>query len=69
MERHQRITAHQDDDDEDHTIVFSSELWDHDAYCPPDLHGGGTPLAMVIVYVIDDDGDLPSLSIEDATVE
>ena len=44
-----RITAHEDDDDEDHTIVFSSELWDHDAYCPPDLHGGGTPLAMVIV--------------------
>ena len=49
-----RITAHEDDDDEDHTIVFSSEMWDHDAYCPPDLHGGGTPLAMVIVYVIDD---------------
>ena len=41
-------------------------MWDHDTYCPPDLHGGGTPLAMVIVYVIDDDGDLPSLSIEDA---
>ena len=64
-----RITAHEDEDDEDHTIVFSSELWDHDAYCPPGLHGGGTPLAMVTVHIIDDDGDLPSLSIEDAEVD
>ncbi len=63
------ITAHQDDDDDDHTIIFSSELWDHDAYCPPDLHGGGTPLAMVTVHIIDDDGDLPSLSIDDTSVD
>ena len=63
------ITAHQDDDDDDHTIIFSSELWDHDAYCPPDLHGGGTPLAMVTVRIIDDDRGLPGLSIDDEEVE
>ena len=39
-----RIMALQDDDDEDEIIEFSHELWDHKAYCPPDLHGGGTPL-------------------------
>ena len=64
-----RITAHQDDDSEDHTIIFSSELWDHDTYCPPDLHGAGTPLAKVTVHIIDDDGALPGLTIDDAAVQ
>ena len=62
------IKALQDDDSEDHTIIFSSELWDHDTYCPPDLHGAGTPLAKVTVHIIDDDA-LPGLTIEDAAVQ
>ena len=63
------IYAEQDADTENQTITFAHELWDHNTYCPPALHGGGTPLAMVTVHIIDDDGDLPSLSIEDATAE
>ena len=65
------ITIHalEDDDKEDQTITFSHELWDHNTYCPPALHGGGTPLAMLTVHIIDDDSDLPSLSIEDTTVD
>ena len=53
------ITAKQDADTEDQTITFAHELWDHDAYCPPALHGGGTPLAMVTVHIIDDDRTTP----------
>ena len=63
-----KITALQDDDDEDEVIEFSHELWDHKAYCPPDLHGGGTPLALVTVRIIDDDRGLPGLSIQDTQV-
>ena len=73
IEKDITITAHQDDDEDDHTIIFSSELWDHDAYCPPGLHvdedGNSIILAPVTVRIIDDDGDLPSLSIEDTTVD
>ena len=49
------ITAKQDADTEDQTITFAHELWDHNTYCPQDLHPSGTPLAMVTVHIIDDD--------------
>ena len=64
-----RITAHEDDNKVDVEIIFRHELWDHDAYCPPGLHGSGQHIAKVIVRIVDSDGNLPGLSIEDATVE
>ena len=51
------ITAKQDTDKENQTITFAHELWDHNTYCPPALHGGGTLLAMVTVLIIDDDNN------------
>ena len=65
--RNVSITALEDPDNEDQTITISHELWDHNTYCPPALHGGGSLLAVLTVRIIDDDGDLPSLSIKDAT--
>ena len=67
--RNVSITALEDDDEEDATIVFGHEVWDHDAYCPDALHPDNLP--RVTVRVIDDDGPnapKPELSIEDATV-
>ena len=64
------IRALEDDDEEDATIVFRHELWDHDAYCPDAMHPDRLP--SVTVRVIDDDGPnapKPELSIGDATVE
>ena len=46
------IYAKQDADTENQTITFAHELWDHNTYCPPALHGGGTPL-VVTVHIID----------------
>ena len=63
------IYALDDDDKEDQTITLSHELWDHNTYCPPTLHGGGTPLAMITVRIIDDDANLPNLAIEDESVD
>ena len=63
-----RIEAKEDGDEENETYTFTHELWDHDAYCPPDLHG----IAALTVRVIDDDGPnapKPELSIGDASVE
>ncbi len=63
-----RIDAKEDGDEENETYTFTHELWDHDAYCPPSLHG----IAAVTVRVIDDDGPnapKPELSIGDASVE
>ena len=68
--RNVSITALEDDDEEDATIVFGHEVWDHDTYCPDALHPDNLP--RVTVRVIDDDGPnapKPELSIEDATVE
>ena len=63
-----KIDAKEDGDEENETYTFTHELWDHDAYCPPSLHG----IAAVTVRVIDDDGPnapKPELSIGDASVE
>ncbi len=68
--RNVTITAPEDDDEEDATIVFRHEVWDHDTYCPDALHPDRLP--SVTVRVIDDDGPnapKPELSIGDATVE
>lgn len=68
--RNVSITAREDDDEDDATIIFGHEVWDHDAYCPDALHPDNLP--RVTVRVIDDDGPdapKPELSIEDATVE
>ena len=62
------IYAEEDGDQENETYTFTHELWDHDAYCPPELHG----IAALTVRVIDDDGPnapKPELSIGDARVE
>ena len=63
------IRALQDDDDEDQTIILTHEMWDHESYCPPGLHGSGRSLAMVTIHIIDDERHLPTLSISDETVE
>ena len=49
------ISALEDDDTNDQTITFAHELWDHNTYCPPKLHGSGSPLAVVTVHIIDND--------------
>ena len=49
------ISALEDDDTNDQTITFAHELWDHNNYCPPKLHGSGSPLAVVTVHIIDND--------------
>ena len=60
------ISALQDDDNEDQTIVFTHEVWEDDTACP--IHRVGT----VTVRVIDDEGTTPppqpALSISDTTV-
>ena len=62
-----RVDAEEDGDTENETYTFTHELWDHDAYCPPSLHG----IAALTVRVIDDDGPnapKPQLSIGDTSV-
>ena len=61
-----KITTYEDDDDRDEVVIFSHELWDHDAYCPPGLHGLNSPLAPLKVIIRDNDRGLPSLSVRDA---
>ena len=47
--------------DDGESVTFSHEVWSNDTYCP--VHGV-SPVGVEII----EDGDLPSLSIEDATV-
>ena len=61
--------ALEDDDEQDSTIVLSHGVWDHDAYCPDELHPHNLP--RVTLHIIDDDGPnapKPELSIGDVTV-
>ena len=64
-----RITALEDEDDQDAWITFAHEVWDHTTYCPTALHPENLP--KVNVHVIDNDlgpGELPTVSIGDAEV-
>ena len=63
--RNVSIRALEDPDNEDQIITISHELWDHNTYCPPALHGGGSLLAVLTVRIIDDDNNSGDETTED----